>query len=368
MADGGKNSETGEVKKVTKWFTSLMAERAWLEEMSLAGWFLMDLRMGIRYTFEKGEPKRTAYDVERFDLAKSPTRREIQEKSDLMAMAAETGWRFICKDEGQNYYLAKRWEAEETNEFYDSPEDRASRARQYGRMFSGKIHTILWVCMIMQGFGFLFWLFPEEDGSVGWFPVFVMLYTASCLAFCLILLRWKQLYDRELRMSLEEWRSVYGKKDTVRKFRVIITLGGLERYLEKQAAAGYHLKNMQVFHYTFSKREAEEVSYMMDTRYLTNRRRKRAGSSIFKDSRDWEERSNDWQVQSLMEAEASGWEFVTAVESRNILYRAKAGSAVPLNESGGIRLTSAFGGMAMLMIKAGLIGGFIGALAGYFLG
>ena len=44
-------NETREIKKVTKWITSLMAERAWLEEMSMEGWFLKDIRMGIRYTF-----------------------------------------------------------------------------------------------------------------------------------------------------------------------------------------------------------------------------------------------------------------------------------------------------------------------------
>ena len=104
----------------------------------------------------------------------------------------------------------------------------------------------------------------------------------------------------------------------------------------------------------------------MVTIYLTNRRRKRSGGSTFKDGRDWEGRNNDWQVQSLKEAEAAGWTFVGAVECRNILYRAGKGSAVPLNDAGGLRITSAVGGQAVMILTAGLIGGIIGGLVGYF--
>lgn len=75
MANGRERTD-GDKKKMFRWFVSLMEERAWLEEMSLQGWFLTDLHMGVWYVFEKGEPKRTAYDVERFDLEKNPTRRD----------------------------------------------------------------------------------------------------------------------------------------------------------------------------------------------------------------------------------------------------------------------------------------------------
>ncbi len=364
MANGRERTD-GDRKKMFRWFVSLMEERAWLEEMSLQGWFLTDLHMGVWYVFEKGEPKRTAYDVERFDLEKNPTRREIQEKSEFMDMAAETGWRLVCRDEGMNYYLAKDWEADETNELYDSPEDRVRRVERYSRMFSDKSHLILWICVIMQGLALLFWFLPSGDG-VGWFAAFDMFYTMFCLLFCLALLRWRKRYARELKLSMEEWKAIYGRKDTVTRFRPVLTVGGLERYLERQSAAGYHLKNMRVFRFVFTPGEPEEISYMMDTKYLTNRRRKRSGSSAFKDSKDWEGRNNDWQVQSLKEAEGAGWEFAGAVECRNILYRAKKGSAIPLNDAGGFRVTSAVGGQAVMILTAGLIGGIIGGLVGYF--
>ena len=49
-------SEHREQKIVTKWMVSMMAERAWLEEMSLQGWLLKDIRWnGVRYVFEKAE-------------------------------------------------------------------------------------------------------------------------------------------------------------------------------------------------------------------------------------------------------------------------------------------------------------------------
>ncbi|MCI8506515.1 MAG: DUF2812 domain-containing protein [Lachnospiraceae bacterium] len=365
MTEGNRTAETGEKKKAIRWFVSLMEERAWLEEMSLQGWFLTDLRVGIWYVFEKGEPKRTAYDVERFDLEKNPTRREIQEKSALMDMALETGWRQVCRDEAMNYYLAKDWEDEETNELYDSPEDRARRVERYSRLFSDKIHLILWVCVLMQGLALLFWFLPAEEG-VGWFSAFDMIYTFCCLLFCLTLLRWRERYSRELKLSMEEWKAIYGKKDTITKFRLVLTVGGLTRYLERQSAAGYHLKNMRVFRFVFTPGEAEEISYMMDTKYLTNRRRKKSGGNVFKDGWDWEGRNNDWQVQSLKEAEAAGWEFAGAVECRNILYRAEKGKAVPINDAGGFRVTSAVGGRTVYIVTAGLIGGIIGGLIGYF--
>ena len=361
-------NETREIKKVTKWITSLMAERAWLEEMSMEGWFLKDIRMGIRYTFEKGEPRHMAYDVDRFDLPKNPTRREIEQKADFLDMAEETGWSLVCHDEGQNYYLTKPWEEGAANEFYDSSEDRMRRSEHYKGMFADKLHIFLGLTLLMQVMGILFYLIPDESG-VGWFPVFVMGYTAFCMFICIVLFRWSRLYERELRYSLEEWKAIYGKKDSVVRRKFILTIGGLEKYLSEQSAAGYHIKNMRIFRFTFACGEPEDMVYMMDSRHLTNKRRKKAGSSVFKDSRDWEERNNDWQVQSLQEAESAGWEFVGAVESRNILYRAKASSgAVPLNESGGIRITSAFGGMAVMMVIAGLAGGIIGGLVGYFVG
>lgn len=362
----GKPDSERKIKKEFHWFVSLMEERAWLEEMSMQGWFLKDIHLGVFYVLEKGEPKRTAYDVERFDLTKNPTRREIQEKSNLMDMALETGWRQVCRDEGMNYYMAREWKADETNELYDSPEDRAGRVERYSRMFSDKVHLILWVCVIMQVLAFLFWLFPSEE-EVGWFAAFDMIYTMLCLCFCLTLLRWKRKYSRELKLSMEEWKAIYGKKDTVTKVRLALTAGSLERYLEKQAARGYHLKNMRVVRFVFSVGEPDKVSYMMDTKYLTNRRRKKSGGAVFRDSKDWEGRNNDWQVQSLKEAEAAGWEFATAVECRNILYRARKGSAVRLNGAGGLRVTSAVGGMAVFIFLAGLIGGIIGGLIGFFL-
>lgn len=357
--------ENKEERKEFHWFVSLMKERAWLEEMSIQGWFLKDIHLGVFYVLEKGEPRRTAYDVERFDLTKNPTRREIQEKAELMDMAREMGWRQVCRDEAMNYYMAKEWRADETNELYDSPEERAGRVERYGRMFADKVHLILWVCVIMQLLGFLFWLLPAEEG-VGWFSAFDMIYTMLCLLFCLILLRWKKIYGRELKLSLEEWKAIYGKKDTVTKWKLALTVNGLQQYLERQAAAGYHLKHMRVLRFVFSVGEPGAVSYMMDTKYLTNRRRKRSGGDIFKDSKDWEGRNNDWQVQSLKEAEAAGWEFAGAVECRNILYRAEKGCAAPLNDSGGLRLTSAIGGMAVFIVTAGLIGGIVGGLIGYF--
>ena len=366
--DCGGGAAEKEVRKVFRWFTSIMAERAWLEEQSMEGWMLRDIQKGVRYVFEKEAPVHMVYDAARFDLPKNPTRREIEEKIDLVNMAEETGWKIICHDEGQNYYLTRPWNEGEPNELYDSREDRERRAAQYRRLFTDKMQMMLWINLSMMVLGILVCMIPGTE-EVGWFPLFLMFYTIFCLIVCLITLRLGRRYEREMRLSLEEWRVMYGKKDTVTVRKPVLTVGGLERFLAKKAAEGYHIKNMRIYRFVFTKGEPGAYIYMMDTKYLTNQRRKQEGNSVFRDSRDWSGGNNDWQVQSLRDAEAAGWEFVGAVENRNILYRAKADSgAVRLNRSGGLRIVSAFGGMAVSLVICGLIGGIIGGLVGFFLG
>ncbi|MCD2492302.1 DUF2812 domain-containing protein [Lacrimispora sp. NSJ-141] len=359
--------DKNDTKKVFKWYISLMKERLWLEEQSKKGWLLRDVTMGVFYTFDKSGPVHMVYDVERFDLSKNPTKREIEEKTDLMDMAVEMGWKTVCHDEGQNYYLAKPYAEGEINELYDSPEDRARRAERYRSFFMTKVQLFIWIDILILLLGICFYYSPGTE-EVAWFSAFSMIYVAVCLILCIIFLRWGNLYAKELRLSLDEWTALYGRNDMMAVRKVVLTIGGLERFLEKKAQEGYHVKDMRIFRYFFSKGEPGQYSYMMDTRYLTNKRRKKAGAGVFKDEKDWEGCNNDWQVQSLREAEAAGWEFVGAVESRNILYRAEAGSgAVPLNDERykkGIRITSAFGGMAVFVVVCGLVGAVIGGIVG----
>ena len=355
-----------ESKKEIRWFISLMKEREWLEKKSMEGWFLKDLRMGgIRYVFEKGEPRHMVYAVERFDLPKNPLRREIEERTGAMEMARETGWEIICHDVAMDYYLTRPWEEGGSNEFYDSEEDRRKRADSYRRFFMQKISAMLGAVLLVCLAGILFYMIMPLDR---WFSVFAMAYCAVVTVYILMMFGWIRLYERELCLTLDEWRSFYGTNNTVKKYRFILTIGGLEKYLRRQAAAGLHIRDMKLLRYTFVKGEPEETVYMMDTKYLANKRRKQAGEAAFKDSRDWEGRNNDWQVYSMEEAEQTGWSFVCAVESRNILYKAPAWRQLPeLNRIKGIRVVSAIGSMAVFIIASGLLGGFIGGLVGYFL-
>ena len=48
--------------KKTKPFVSIMKEKIWLEQMALKGYKLIQMTMGMRYTFEKIEPTRLIYD------------------------------------------------------------------------------------------------------------------------------------------------------------------------------------------------------------------------------------------------------------------------------------------------------------------
>ncbi len=354
-----------EIRKETRWFISFMKERDWLEKQSMEGWFLKDVRSGVRYTFEKGEPRHMVYTVERFDLPKNPLRREIEERNGVMEMARETGWEIVCHDVAMDYYLAKPWEEGASNEFYDSVEDRRKRADSYRNFFIQKASVMLGAMLFVCLAGILFYITAPV---VKWFSVFTTAYCAFVSVYILVMFSWIRLYEREMRLTMDEWRALYGTDDTVRKYKWILTIGGLEKYLKKQAASGLHIRDMKLLRYIFVKGEPEDMVYMMDTKYLANKRRKQAGEAAFKDSRDWEGRNNDWQVYSLEQAEQAGWDFVCAVESRNILYKAPAWKRLSqLNSTKGVRVVSAIGGMAMFIIISGLLGGIIGGLVGFLM-
>jgi len=117
--------------KQTKWIISLVKEKLWLEEMALKGWHLSNLTWGIRYTFEKREPKKLIYEIDRFNLPKHPTLKEIKHKAEFIDVATEMGWKVIVHDEDQNYYFCKEYKEGEINELYNDYDSKQFRAQKY---------------------------------------------------------------------------------------------------------------------------------------------------------------------------------------------------------------------------------------------
>ncbi|MBR6638567.1 MAG: DUF2812 domain-containing protein, partial [Lachnospiraceae bacterium] len=57
-----------ETLKVTRFIWNYRKETEWLHEMAVSGLFLKDMKFGVKYIFEKGEPKNMVYEVDRFNL------------------------------------------------------------------------------------------------------------------------------------------------------------------------------------------------------------------------------------------------------------------------------------------------------------
>ena len=90
-----------------RFFISIRKEKAFLEEMALKGWFFSDLKLGVKYIFKKGEPKKMIYEVDRFNLPKNPTIKDIMARKNFIETAYEMGWKVITHDETLIYYFGK---------------------------------------------------------------------------------------------------------------------------------------------------------------------------------------------------------------------------------------------------------------------
>ena len=124
-----------ELKKITKCYLSFRKELDWLEEMALKGYMLKDIKFGIRYYFQKEQPRHMLYEIDRFDLKKNPTSEEMLQKKQFIEMATEAGWREVTHDESMNYYFTKEYEENGFNELYNDEESIQIRADKYRKRF-----------------------------------------------------------------------------------------------------------------------------------------------------------------------------------------------------------------------------------------
>lgn len=140
--------------KKTRFFCSLRKELHWLEEMAQQGYFLADMRMGVIYTFEQRMPERIVYEIDRFDLPKSPTIKEIREKEQFVSLAQEMGWQEVTHTEDMTYYFCKPYEESGVNEMYEDEEMRrlhAAKFREYYRGMAQHLNytTLVWAVLLL---------------------------------------------------------------------------------------------------------------------------------------------------------------------------------------------------------------------------
>lgn len=353
------------MKKI-KFIVNYQKERVWLEEMAGRGWFLRNINLGVYYTFEKGEPKKMMYEIDRFNIPKSPSLEEIQHKEIFMDMAEELGWQEVTHDETLNYYFCKEYIEGEINELYNDEESRIYRAKKFANYFYGKSWELIvinisftMVAIIIKGLGDI------TGVNLNWFSWFMSFYTLFCCTGALYIYKLGKKFERDFALSREEWNRQ--NDSTLHKVvkKLILTNEGLNKFLQNQAAEGYALTKLTMTKYFFEKREKENLVFTMDSKWLTNKRLQKKNQKSLQDKKDKTGLNNDWQVQSVKDAERKGWAFVCALENRAIIYSGAVESTEALNEEKydkRFRGLSLFGEYGVFLFVAGCIGGVIGGV------
>ena len=347
-------------------------EKAWLEEMALQGWLLENISLGVFYTFVKGEPKRILYDIDRFVPSKKPTLEEIRHKEMFLEMAQELGWREVTHSEDMTYYFAKEYEEGGINELHNDPESRRVRASKFRDFSLGRARQMVFWSAVVAGTTLAveaMGLIKGIDLQLKWFQWFALIYVLLTNSEALYLWRHGVRAEKELSVSRQEWEEATDpdSRKTVRK--LILTNKGLNRFLREQERQGWLLTSVTPTRYFFEKSQGASQIYTMDCKRLTNRRRKAENQEKFGDGKDWIGINNDWEIQSVRDAEAKGWFFVCALENRAVIYRGEPDKVQPLNDAkydNSLRWISLIGEYGFYMLCCGALGAVIGFIAGLY--
>ncbi len=360
-------------KKLRKvrFIVSYNKERLWLEEMAKNGWFLKNISLGCIYTFEAGEPRNMMYEIDRFNLPKKPTLEEIRHKEIFMDVASELGWSEVTHDETLTYYFCKEYKEGDINELYNDEESRKQRGKKFSLFLYNKIKELIFWMAVIASLDIVVVVLDSfmEGITPVWYHYFTLVYTVLCSVISLFYWKIAKQSENELSLSRAEWMKLQDADKYKKEKKMILTIRGLNRFLKKQEEAGWILTGVTLRTYFFEKREENHQIYTMDSRWLTNKRQKEKNQQGFKDKKDWTGLNNDWQVQSLKDAEEKGWQFVCALENRAVIYRGDAENVTPLNDAkydGSLRGISLIGDYGLMLLIAGMIGGLIGFFGSMF--
>lgn len=175
--------------------------------------------------------------------------------------------------------------------------------------------------------------------------------------------------EKEMSLSRAEWERQRDPARFKKESKLIVTIRGLNRFLKKQEAQGWILTGVTLKNYFFEKKEETHQVYTMDSKWLVKKRRKQEKLAGIHDKKDWFGLNNDWQMQSLKDAEKKGWKFVCALENRAVIYRGEAERVEPLNDAkydNSLRGISLIGDYGLYLLLSMLFGGICGFLMGFF--
>lgn len=357
-------------RKVLKFMLSYQKERKWLEMQAQRGWFLSDISMGVLYTFTGGEPKRMLYDIDRFNLSKKPTLEEIRRKELFLEMAQELGWQEITHDESLTYYFAKEYEEDGINELCNDADSRRYRAEKFRSHLVENAKKLCFWAMVIVAVNLFERLLQlsHEMQFLNWFDWFTYVYVLVGNGMAVAMWRLSESCSRELSMTRQEWEESVNPAShrTVRK--LILTNRGLNRFLSRQAAEGWCLTGVTPTRYFFERNDSgSRPVYTMDSKWLVNQRRKAQSRQKIGDGKDWNGMNNDWEIQSIRDAEEKGWSFACALENRSIIYKGEEGCVQPLNDGrydNSLRFLSLIGEYSAILLLCGILGGICGFIMG----
>lgn len=356
--------------KKTKIFASLMKEKMWLQEMALEGWRLKEIKLGIHYTFEAVEAKKIIYEIDRFNLSKNPTIKDIKHKEEFLSVAGEMGWHIITHDEDLNYYLYKEYIEGEINELYNDVESRQIHANKYRKRYQTAATEMMKIGLFMSVFMLMVATIKLFVNSLtSGYLFFGFCYTTFIFGCNYLFLKLGEFYYRELLMTQEEWKEVSDYKcDNIKIVRKLICSGErLGNFLNKQSKEGWHLTKISMTKYSFRKGDPLDYTYTLDSKYYTNKRLRELGINEFKDRKDWSALNNDWQVESVKHAEDKGWNYVCALENKVILYRGKAVDILkPINKKNKLYFRFLMGNNGVHILIGGIVGFIIGIIVSIY--
>lgn len=304
--------------KKWKYFTSILKERDWLEEMARQGWLLKDMTLGVRYEFEQIEPAEMVYEIERFSVQGKPTKEKIFARKTALDIAEQAGWRVITHDESMNYYFVKEKAGDESDEFYDDEELRRARAEKFSKEYGQDLMVPQLKSMLVFTICFLLYFaimsaLGQSFAGLAWLYI---VYMVIDIAYTLWILKISNLWRDELSFSREEWeyKKRFGEQKKFKKTAELLS------YLQGKADNGLALTAYDKELYLFEETD-KSYQYEIDTMKAFKNRCKAKGEEFKNEEKDWTDRRLKWYEQSMAEAQSMGFELVTIIEGDTIVYR-----------------------------------------------
>lgn len=309
--------------KKLKFFLSVLKERDWLEDMARQGYLLNDIKLGILYKFDETKPCEKVYEIERFAINanREATKQELTAKENAIDIANQTGWKVVTHDEMMNYYFIKDKAGDETDEFYEDEASRLSRAEKYRKEMSiTQPKTLLSLLMCIAALYIPLFILCRNDAKnlsiLMWIFIVVSIIEVGISLFSII---GGEITYNDLILSRAEWeaKKKYSEKKNFKKTKELID------FLSKKNDEGLVLSHCKDGIYYFEPSD-KKYTYYADTISALNKRNKKKGNKLVRDSKDIEGRGLKWQEQSIREARKLGLEIVCCASYGTLIYRKKA--------------------------------------------